>query len=253
MTGADLQRSRPPEGVATHVLSAVRRLRPPVSSRQFWLVQAGVLLVAFVDEIVLDYMGVRLPFGIPSAAITALLLIPIIYAAMNFGVRGGVGTALWATAILVPDRVFLSHMTRTNMWVEVGNLAILNGVAIVVGQRVEREGLARRRAEDALRDSAAAETRYRALFEEQHAPVIVTDAAGAVTEANAAATSLLGDDLPGRLLSDLVATSVTAVLAGTVQRLSVGDRVFVPKARTLDVGTGESLVQIVLVDATEEE
>jgi len=253
MTGADLQRSRPPEGVATHVLSAVRRLRPPVSSRQFWLVQAGVLLVAFVDEIVLDYMGVRLPFGIPSAAITALLLIPIIYAAMNFGVRGGVGTALWATALLVPDWIFLSHMTRTNMWVEVGNLAILNGVAIVVGQRVEREGLARRRAEDALRDSEAAETRYRALFEEQHAPVLVTDAAGVVTEANAAATSLLGDGAPGRLLSDLVGAPVTAILDGAVRRLSVGDRVFVPKARTLDVFSGERLIQIVLVDATEEE
>ncbi|HZJ04456.1 MAG TPA: ATP-binding protein, partial [Nocardioidaceae bacterium] len=219
----------------------------------FWLVQAGVLFVAFLDEVVLDYMGFRLPFGIPNAAVTALLVIPVIYAAMNFGVRGGVGTALWATALLVPDWVFLTHLTPTNMWVEVGNLAILNGVAIVVGQRVEREGHARRRAEEALGDSAAAETRYRALFEEQHAPVLVTDAAGAVTEANAAATSLLGDDLPGRLLSDLVATSVTAVLAGTVQRLSVGDRVFVPKVRTLDVGTGERLVQIVLVDATEEE
>jgi len=209
--------------------------------------------VAFVDEVVLDYMGVRLPFGIPSAAITALLLIPVIYAAMNFGVRGGVGTALWATALLVPDWLFLSHMTRTNMWVEVGNLAILNGVAIVVGQRVEREGLARRRAEDALRDSEAAETRYRALFEEQHAPVLVTDAAGAVTEANAAATSLLGDGVPGRLLLDLVDAPVTAILDGAVRRLSVGDRVFVPKARTLDVVSGERLVQIVLVDATEEE
>src|SRR5665811_2505891 len=130
MTGADLQRSRPPEGVAEHVLSAVRRLRPPVSSRRFWLVQAGVLFVAFLDEDVLDYMGVRLPFGIPNAAITALLIIPVIYAAMNFGVRGGVGTALWATALLVPDWVFLTHLTPTNMWVEVGNLAMLNGVAI---------------------------------------------------------------------------------------------------------------------------
>src|SRR5665647_110334 len=253
MTGADSLRSRSPQAVARHSLDAVRRLRPPVSSRQFWLVQAGVLFVAFVDEVVLDYMGVRLPFGIPSAAITALLLIPVIYAAMNFGVRGGVGTALWATALLVPDWLFLSHMTRTNMWVEVGNLAILNGVAIVVGQRVEREGLARRRAEDALRDSEAAETRYRALFEEQHAPVLVTDAAGVVTEANAAATSLLGDGAPGRLLSDLVGAPVTAILDGAVRRLSVGDRVFVPKARTLDVFSGERLIQIVLVDATEEE
>src|SRR5665647_2731024 len=112
MTSADVSRSRSPKAFAKHVLSAVRRLRPPVSSRQFWIVQAGVLLVAFLDEVVLDFRDVRLPFGIPSAAITALLLIPVIYAALNFGVRGGVGTALWATALLVPDWVFLAHMTR---------------------------------------------------------------------------------------------------------------------------------------------
>lgn len=253
MTGSDISHSRSSHAVARYVLGATRTLRPPVRSRQFWFIQAGVLFVAVLDEVVLDYMGVRLPFGIPSATITALLVIPVIYAAMNFGVRGGVGTALWATALLVPDWIFLTHMTRTNMWVEVGNLAILNGVAIVVGQRVEREGLARRRAEEALQDSEAAEARYRALFDEQHAPVLVTDAAGVVTEANAAAASLLGPDARGRLLSDLVDIPVTAILDGAVTRLSVGERVFVPNARTLEVGAGERLVQIVLVDATEEE
>jgi signal transduction histidine kinase len=253
MTGADLSGSRSPQAGAKQILDATRRLRPPVRSRRFWVVQAGVLFVAFLDELVLDYMGVQLPFGIPNAAITALLVIPVIYAAMNFGVRGGVGTALWATALLVPDWFFITHMTRTNIWVEAGNLAILNAVAIVVGQRVEREGHARRRAEKALRDSEAAETRYRALFEEQHAPVLVTDSTGEVTGANAAATRLLGAGVSGRLLTDLVGATVTAILDGSVPRLSVGDRVFVPKARTLDVGSGESLVQIVLVDATEEE
>jgi signal transduction histidine kinase len=82
--------------------------------------------------------------------------------------------------------------------------------------------------------------------------VLVTDAAGVVTEANAAAASLLGPDAPGRLLSDLVGTPVTSILDGVVTRLPVGDRVFVPKARTLDVGSSERLIQIVLVDLTEE-
>ncbi|NMM24661.1 MAG: sensor histidine kinase [Phycicoccus sp.] len=65
--------------------------------------------------------------------------------------------------------------------------------------------------------------------------------------------SLLGDGVPGRLLSDLVATSVTAILDGAVPRLPVGGRVFVPKARTLEIGAGERMVQIVLVEVTEEE
>ena len=248
MTSADIVSS-------THarVRDAVRWLRLPLSSGRFWVVQAGVLLVAFLDEVVLDIIGIQPPFEIPRSTVTALLLIPVIYAALNFGVHGAVGTALWATALMCPDWLFIAGVTTANAWVEIGNLAILNGVAIIVGQRVEREGQARLRAEGALRASEVAEARYRALFDEQHAPVLVTDVAGVVTEANAAAMSLLGAGVPGRLLSDLVDTSVTAILVGTVPRLPVGDRVFAPKARTLEVGSGERLVQIVLVDVTEEE
>src|SRR5450631_787112 len=235
------------------LLDATDRLRLPVRSGRFWVVQVGVLLVAFLDEIVLDLLRFLPPFDIPRSTVTALLLIPVIYAALNFGVRGAVGTALWATALMCPDWLFIGGLTPANAWVEIGNLAILNGVAIIVGQRVESEGQARLRAEGALRDSEVAESRYRALFDEQHAPVLVTDAAGVVTEANTAATYLLGPDAPGRLLSDLVGTPVAVMLAGEVTRLPVGGRVFVPNARTLDVGSGERLVQIVLVDLTEEE
>jgi signal transduction histidine kinase len=154
---------------------------------------------------------------------------------------------------MFPDWLFITGVTPSNAWTEIGNLAILNAVAIIVGQRVEHEGQARLRAEGALRASEVAESRYRALFDEQHAPVLVTDAAGVVTEANAAAAYLLGPDAPGRRLSALVGTPVTEILSGEVTRLPVGDRVFVPKARALGFGSGEHLVQIVLVDLTEEE
>ena len=240
-----------PRGSRT--LEVVRGLRPPIRAGRFWLVQAGVLLVALMDEVVLDILGVQPPFEIPRSTFTALLLVPVIYAALNFGVRGAVATALWATVLMVPDWVLIAGVTATSVWVEIGNLAVLNAVAIIVGQRVEREGQARLRAEDALRASEMAEARYRALFDEQHAPVLVTDAAGVVTEANAAAADLLGSGLSGRLLLDLVDAPVTSILVGEVPRLPVGGRVFVPKARTLEIGTGERLVQIVLVEVTEEE
>jgi len=224
-----------------------------VTSGRFWIVQLGVLLVAFLDEVILDVMRLQPPFEIPRSTVSALLLIPVIYAALNFGVRGAVGTALWATVLMSPDWLFITGVTPANAWLEIGNLTILNAVAIVVGQRVEREGQARLRAEGALQASEVAEARYRALFDEQHAPVLVTDAAGVVTEANAAATSLLGPDVPGRLLTDLVDAPVTAILEGAVSRLPVGDRVFAPKARTLEIGSGERLVQIVLVEVTQAE
>jgi len=228
-------------------------LRLPVRAARFWVVQAGVLFVAFLDEVILDVLHVQLPFEIPRSTITTLLLVPVIYAALNFGVRGAVGTALWATLLMFPDWLFIAGVTTANAWVEIGNLAVLNAVAIIVGQRVEREAQARVRAEDALRASEIAEARYRALFDEQHAPVIVTDLFGGVTEANAAAADLLGAGVRGHLLSDLVDTTVTAMLEGSVPRLPVADRVFAPTARMLEVGASARLVQIVLVDVTEEE
>jgi signal transduction histidine kinase len=242
-----------PRARGSRALDAVGRLGLPVRAGRFWLVQAGVLFVAFLDEVVLDILRFQPPFEIPRSTITSLLLVPVIYAALNFGVRGAVGTALWATVLMFPDWLFIAGVTTANAWVEIGNLAVLNAVAIIVGQRVEREAQARQRAEEALRASEVAEARYRGLFDEQHAPVLVTDAAGVVTEANAAATRLFGSALSGRLLSDLVDSAVTAILVGSVARLPVGDRVFVPNGRTLEVGDGERLVQIVLVDVTEEE
>ena len=230
----------------------VRRLCPPVLDVRFWLVQVGVLLVALLDEVV-DVLGVQPPLGIPRSTITVLLLVPVIYAALNFGVRGAVATALWATLLMIPDWFLISGVTSASAWGEIANLAVLNVVAVIVGQRVDREGQARLGAEEALRAHEIAEGRYRALFDEQHAPVLVIDAAGVVSEANAAAIHLLGPYVHGRLLSDLVDTPVTAILAGAVPRLPVGDRVFAPKARPLEVGSGERLVQLVLVDVTEEE
>ncbi len=242
-----------PQLIGPSVLALLRSLRPPVRAGRFWIVQLGVLVVALVDEVLLDDLRVQPPFGMPRSSITALLLVPVVYAALNFGVRGAVGTALWATALMVPDWVFIAGVTETGTWIEAGNLAVINVVAVVVGQRVENEGRARLRAEEALRDSELAEARYRALFDEQHAPVLVANAAGVVTEANAAAAQLFGEGVTGRPLRELVPTSVPSMLGDAAERVAINSRVLVPRARVLEVGSGERLLQIVLVDVTEEE
>jgi len=150
MTGVDL--AGPTRlTVAERALDLFGRFGLPVRAVRFWVVQVGVLFVAFLDEVVLDILGLQPPFEIPRSTITSLLLVPVIYAALNFGVRGAVCTALWATALMFPDWLFITGVTTANAWVEIGNLAVLNAVAIIVGQRVEREAQARRRAEEALR------------------------------------------------------------------------------------------------------
>jgi signal transduction histidine kinase len=143
MVSADI--TSPSWAIPRRFMHGLTRLRLPLRTGRFWLVQAGVLLVAVLDEVVLDFMHVQPPFEIPRSTVTALLLVPVIYAAVNFGVQGGVGTSLWATALMIPDWLFIGGVTTATAWVEVGNMVILNGVAIIVGQRVDREGNARLR------------------------------------------------------------------------------------------------------------
>lgn len=247
-----------PRARGSRALEVACTLRLPVRAGRFWLVQAGVLLVVLIDVAVLDVQRIQLPLGMPASMTSSLLLLPVIYAALNFGVRGAIYTALWASALMVPDWIFREGGVTAHAWAEVSNLAVVNAVAVVVGQRVEREEQARRRAEQALRASEVAEARYRGLFDEQASPVLVTDSTGVVTEANTAALRLLGADVRGHPLSDLVEATAEAILAGQVSRLAVqapdGDkRLFVPRARALEVGSGECLVQVVLIDVTEEQ
>ena len=146
---------------------ALRTLLPPVRSGRFWIVQAGVLSVALLHDIVLASIpGAGHAFGVPDAMTSAFLLIPVIYAALNFGVRGSVATAVWATALIAPHWWFMPDLSRSHLVIELGNLAVLYAVAIVVGQRVECEQRARHRAEAAL---ATAVTEQQRRQEEQRA------------------------------------------------------------------------------------
>ena len=146
---------------------ALRTLLPPVWSVRFWIVQAGVLSVALLHDLVLARIpGAGHSFGVPDAMTSAFLLIPVIYAALNFGVRGSVATSVWATALIAPHWWLLPDLSGSHLLIEVGNLAVLYVVAIVVGQRVECEQRARRRAEDAL---ATAVTEQQRRQEEQRA------------------------------------------------------------------------------------
>ena len=240
------------------VWSALRTLLPPVRALRFWIVQAGVLSVALIHDVVLvDVPGPSHPFGVADAMTSAFLLVPVIYAALNFGVRGSVATAAWATALIIPHWWLMHTLTRTHLTIELGNLAVLNTVAIVVGQRVESEQRARHRAEAALDIARTASMRYQSLFEQQPAPVIIADSAGAVHEVNTAATRLFGPIEPKSMLQDLLSATVAEVRGAQPPRLSLhtadgAQRLFIPTAHTLDVDGDRRLVQIVLTDVTEQ-
>ena len=241
------------------LLRALARVRPPLREPRFWAVQAAVLTLAGVHDLVLDELHAHNLAGVPAPTTSALLLIPIIYAALNFGVRGAVGTSLWATVLIVPHW-FISPQPQDStlhFWIEIGYLLVLNVVAVVVGVRVEREGLARRRAEAALEAAKNAEARYYRLFEDQPAPVIIADAAGTVAEANTAAPALFRRGTAGRRVEELLGVGIATLLDGQPRCLELRDgagrtlRVVPPPHRVNTTGDTE-LAQVVLTDVTEQ-
>jgi two-component system, NarL family, sensor histidine kinase DegS len=119
-----------------------RALRPPIHDRRFWLVQALVVAIAAGHELA-DTANFITPIGVPGFATVALFMVPIIYAALNFGITGSFATAAWVTLLTLPD--FFVIDKADHHWIDGTQLAIIDAVAIFVGQRVERERLASRR------------------------------------------------------------------------------------------------------------
>lgn len=255
MSGADAVAAPPAQ--PRRILAMLWSLRPPISEPRFWVVQAGVLGLAALHDVVLDHLGSHSLAGVPAPTSSGLLLIPVIYAALNFGVRGAVGTALWSTALIIPNWFVAPEGMAVHLWIEAGYLLILNVVAVVVGQRVESEQRARLNAEAALQTAKDARSRYYSLFEDQPAPVIVTDAEGVVGEANAAALTHFGTDIVGRRVEDLLGVGTAQLLDGTARCLALpgpsGETAqLVPTAHPLITTAGAAQVQVVLTDVTEQ-
>lgn len=231
-------------------------MHPPVRQAGFWVVQAGVLILAVAHDVILVALHTHDPSGAAAPTTSVLLLIPVIYAALNFGMRGAVGTALWATVLVVPHWFFADELTPVHVWIETGYLLVLNVVAVIVGQRVEREQRARRGTEEALRAARDAEARYYTLFDHQPAPVLVIDAGGTVVEVNAAAACLFGRSATGRPLTELLGVRIEQLLDGSHPTLHLvrpdGSNVmFTPTAHRVAIEDAMA-VQVVLSDITEQ-
>lgn len=231
-------------------------LRPPVADPRFWVIQAIVLCLA-AAHFALDIVSVAEPTTIPAGVPVALLLAPVGYAALRYGLAGSAATALWATLLWLPDLV-LPH-DRGHAGNDAIELAIVLAVAVFVGYHIDLERLERAHAHRARSAQQAAEARYGQLFETNAAPILVADSDGVIVDANPAAVALLPGDLTGRSLRDILPVNPDRDAATTGQIIPVpaGDadvRYFrVDVARTpAGPGDGQPLTQLVLQDVTEE-
>lgn len=173
---------------------------PPVRQRAFWAVQVLTFAIAFAHTILLRS-------GFPEALDLvpgSLFYIPVVYAALKFGARGAVPTAIWSTVLLAPDLVAHEGLARIGvLW----QSAILVAIGGFVGLAVDHEREAREELETREAARVASERRYRALYDHAADAVLVVDDHGRIDEANAAAGRLLGQDLDairGLQLADVV-------------------------------------------------
>lgn len=190
-------------GLPPRALRPVRVAQPPIRRRAFWAVQALVLLIAVAHTLLETAARVEFPpelYLVP----TSLFFIPVVYAALRFGVRGSVPTALWSIVLTMPN-VFVLHdgLTRVGiLWQE----TILLATAFFVGLWVDRERAAR--AETEAREDArrSIDERYQSLFGNAAEAVLVVGPEGRIEEANAAAGRLLH-----RPLDEIVGLEVARV------------------------------------------
>lgn len=192
----------PAGGDRRSLLGVVRVLgRDP----RFWLVQVLVLVIFVGNELLTGESGTTPGGAVLDIAVEALFLVPILYAALNFGVLGSLLTGAWVTVLMVGGDLALD-LGRDHLYDAESDavmVAVLDAVAIFVGWRMAVE--------------LAAHNRYWDLFESNETPIVIVDATGVVGEANAAARQALGrrgGDLAGQSLERLVGPGAHALLAG---------------------------------------
>ena len=178
-----------------------RMLHPRVRERTFWKIQVMIVLIVSIHYFV-DIEASTTTSAFPTGVPVALLIVPIGYAALRYGMAGSMATTMWAFLLWMPD-LLLPH-DHGHVGEDLMNLGIILLGAVVFGQRVEAEREAQARAEEAAALTFAVEVGYRRLFESNRSPILVLGEGGLITDANPAAIGLFGTDLLGTLVSALL-------------------------------------------------
>ena len=96
----------PPHSAFGGVMESFRPLRVPWNSPRFWTIQAGVLTVMAFHTLLLRVLPAQDLASIPRPVTSSLMLIPVLYAALTFGVTGAIATATWATTLFAIHWIF---------------------------------------------------------------------------------------------------------------------------------------------------
>ncbi len=221
---------------------------PPTSDYRFWLVQLMVVFIA-LTHLYVD-MNYNKLSGFPDGIPVALLILPVGYAALHFGLSGSAATGFWAGVLWLPD-LLLPH-DKGHAGSDVLSLILVEVVAFIVGQRVEAERETHSRVENATLERLLAEARYRQLFNANASPILVVDSHCGVRDINPAAKKIFGEDVVGASVEELLDTKCGLdMVKDTVVSPGDGKEYRVDLVAFGD-SSGEELTQVVLEDVTAE-
>ena len=179
-------------------------VHPPVREARFWVIQSMVMLIAGLHLLLdLHISSETGPF--PAGLPVALLILPIGYAALRYGLAGATATASWAVLLWLPD--LLLPRDQGHVGGDLINLILIVIVAIVFGRHIDAERYGHNRVERAMAKSLDIETRYHRLFETNRSPILVLDRQNIVADANPAARLALGEEVVGKSVASLFTPS----------------------------------------------
>jgi signal transduction histidine kinase len=232
-------------------------LHPPLRDVSFWAVQVSVVTLAGL-HFYLDSAGILESSAFPTGSPVGLLLLPVLYSALRYGLAGSAATALWATLLWLPDLFLpnaLGHPAD-----DLIDLAIVDAVAVFVGEHIERAKIQQSRVEAAEEERREVELRYRELFQTNFFPIVIVDDDGVITEANPAAVAAFGDRIIGGTTDTAFGVAHEGLgrqVEDSIESVDTGDGVVrtyrLRVARVRPGGTdGGDYRQLVFQDLTEE-
>lgn len=111
----------------SRILTWIEDRDVPVRDPRFWAIQAMVLATD-VGHLVLEEVQVLVGEHELYLLSVSVLLIPVVYAALAFGLRGAVPTVLWAFMLSLPEISLHSWTTRTGI---LAQFCIVLAIAVI--------------------------------------------------------------------------------------------------------------------------